>query len=226
MEGFPPGFPLPDAPASFGPYLGPGKGGPFGAPTQLGPPEEGFPVGGPGLGDSNTVQHGSGAEASSATDDVETSRSPKRRVGEREEATRPREPSPGPFGVPLVGSGTRTRSAPQYSRSSASPSFEELTSFWNLYQSGMLNQKGGPPVREEYREKSANRILLDEKYFRHISANKYKGDTLTHRTFITDMLIAIGRLDGKLAKNLKYLLTDKRAELAGAGVAEKDWSVV
>ena len=43
---------------------------------------------------------------------------------------------------------------------------EELTSFWNLYQSGMLNQKGGPPVREEYREKSANRILLDEKYFR------------------------------------------------------------
>ena len=39
-------------------------------------------------------------------------------------------------------------------------------------------------------------------------------------------MVAIGRLDGRLAKNLKYMLCDKRAEIASAGVTEKSWSVL
>ena len=87
MEDFPPpGFPdvptSPEAPVSFGPYLGPGKGNPSG-PYPIGPSATGYPMGGFKGGDSNSLQHGSGADASQATasDDVAEGRSPKRRFG-------------------------------------------------------------------------------------------------------------------------------------------------
>ena len=58
MSFTPPGLPqdLPDtsdAPASFGPYLGPGKGMGASGPFGMGPPGT---VGDP-LGDSNSLQH-------------------------------------------------------------------------------------------------------------------------------------------------------------------------
>ena len=54
--------------------------------------------------------------------------------------------------------------------------------------------------------------------------HKFKGDSSTYRKFVTDLMIAIGRLDGMLAKALKYMLTDRKADSASTGVAEKIWS--
>ena len=47
-------------------------------------------------------------------------------------------------------------------------------------------------------------IILDEKYFRHITT--YSGEHATHRTFVTDMVVAVARLDGRLAKALRNIL--------------------
>ena len=48
--------------------------------------------------------------------------------------------------------------------------------------------------------------MLDEKYFKHIV--KYAGSSSTHRTFVTDLIIAIGRLDTDLAIALRRLLCE------------------
>ena len=149
----PPGLPtdLPqaaDAPASFGPYLGPGKGG--GAPVPY-PPASAYPVGGGAGGDSNSNQHGSGADASQATasDDVAENRSPKRRLGESGEE-RSREPSPGVTPAPA-----NSRFPPRQNRG---PSVEDLTMFWNWFQG-----KGGGAAFGDYRGKLEHRTILDEK---------------------------------------------------------------
>ena len=47
-----------------------------------------------------------------------------------------------------------------------------------------------------------------------------------YRTFVTDLLLAIGRLDGRLAKNLEHMLSSKKVEAASVGVSEKVWSVL
>jgi len=57
-----------------------------------------------------------------------------------------------------------------------------------------------------------------------MSDNKFKGDSSTYRTFVTDLMIAIRRLDGMLAKTLKYMLTDRESDSASSGVSEKVWS--
>ena len=222
MEFPPPGFPSdlptsPDAPASFGPYLGPGKGNGGPAPYALGPPAAGYPMGGGKGGDSNSLQHGSGADASQATasDDVAEGRSPKRRFGESGEE-RPRDPSPGASPAPP----NSMRPPPRQYRNG--PSVEELTAFWNWFQ----GQKGGGVRFEEHRGRAEHRTVLDERYFRHMQDNKFKGNTTDYRTFVTDLLVAIGRLDGRLAKNLKHMLSSRKVESASVGISEKQWDVI
>ena len=50
--------------------------------------------------------------------------------------------------------------------------------------------------------------LLDERYFRHIEPYAGDaGDAAKPRHFQTDLLVAIGRLDGRLARVLKHILS-------------------
>ena len=69
------------------------------------------------------------------------------------------------------------------------PSVEQLLAFWEMFQ-GSFGGMG-----------KENLGRLDERYFRHIAI--YKGDPSLQRQFQTDLLAAIGRLDGELARALK-----------------------
>ena len=62
---------------------------------------------------------------------------------------------------------------------------------------------------------------LDEKYFRHIAS--YNGDHATHRTFVTDMVVAVARLDGRLARALRKILMEPDENMK---MDEKEWEAV
>ena len=124
--------------------------------------------------------------------------------------------TPGAKAPPKQGKGNR----PGFEQG---PTVEQLMNFWNMFAMG---QKGGGGQYGDSRGGSYSRTVLDERYFRHMQDSKCKGDSSNYRTFITDLLVAVGRLDGRLAKNLKNMLSNKTVEVASIGVSEKSWSVL
>ena len=86
---------------------------------------------------------------------------------------------------------------------------EMMQLMYNLIQTLVENKReegtGRPAGSSEIWGKEKQTCVLDEKYFRHIEM--YRGDVTKHRTFVTELLIAIGRLDGRLAKSLKHIMT-------------------
>ena len=108
---------------------------------------------------------------------------------------------------------------------------DQLLDFWNMYASGNggmpMGGKGGKGFGFVYDGGKSGfgydgwRPTLDEKYFRHIAP--YHGDNATHRTYVTDVVVAVARLDGRLARALRKILMEPDENMK---MDEKEWEAV
>ena len=108
---------------------------------------------------------------------------------------------------------------------------EQLLNFWNMVASGFggvpMGGKGGKGFGSGYDVGKSGfgydgwQPTLDEKYFRRIAP--YNGDNTTHRTYVTDMVVAVARLDGRLARALRTILMEPDGNMK---MDEKEWEAV